>query len=101
MTKIHHLDCVIIKSPIGASAIGHCFLLEDPNGYALVDAGIGLLETQHPNERLGKELIDIVGFKFDKNQTAIVQIEQMGIDPSQVNHCIVTHLDPDHIGVLN
>ncbi len=100
MTKIHHLNCVMIQSPIGVHAIGHCLLLEDGNELALVDAGIGLLETQHPNERLGKELIDIVGFKFDKNQTAIVQIEQMGIDPSQVNHCIVTHLDPDHIGGL-
>ncbi len=99
MTTIHHLNCLVIESPNG-NAIGHCLLLEDKNGLALVDTGIGLLDTQHPTERIGQDLIDMVGFKFNENQTAIRQIENLGFKPTQVKHCILTHLDPDHIGGL-
>jgi glyoxylase-like metal-dependent hydrolase (beta-lactamase superfamily II) len=100
MTRIHHLNCVNIESPFGASAIGHCLLLEDDNGLALVDCGIGLLDTMDPLKRISQELIDAVGFRFDEQQTAIRQIEKMGLDPGNVRFCIATHLDPDHIGAL-
>ena len=100
MTKIHHLNCVSIQSPFGAKAIGHCLLLEDRNGLALVDTGIGLLETKNPKERLGQDLIDAVGFQFDERQTAIHQIGALGFDPQQIRYAILTHMDPDHIGGL-
>lgn len=98
MTKVHHINCVKIITPTGDQVIGHCLLLEDKNGLALVDTGIGLLDTQHPKERIGKQLIDIVGFVFEENTTAVKRIEQLGLNPTNVNDCIITHLDPDHIG---
>ncbi|MFS4466175.1 MBL fold metallo-hydrolase [Maribacter sp. 2210JD10-5] len=82
------------------SAIGHCMLLEENGKLALVDTGIGLAETKEPILKLGKELIEITGFKFDEGITAIKQIEKLGFGANQVRNCIVSHLDPDHIGGL-
>lgn len=45
MTKVHHINCVKIITPANDEAIGHCILLEDKNGLALIDTGIGLLDT--------------------------------------------------------
>lgn len=99
MIRVHHLNCVHIQSPLGP-AIGHCLLLEEGENLVLIDAGIGLEETKDPELRLGKELIEIAGFKFNEDLTALKQIERLGFNPSQVKNCICSHLDPDHIGGL-
>ncbi len=99
MTKIHHLNCVKIESPMG-SAIGHCLLIQENEKLILIDTGIGLLETKEPEKRLGKELIEATGFEFDESLTAIRQIENLGLNPEHVEHIICSHLDPDHIGGL-
>lgn len=95
--KVYHLNCVQIESPLG-SAIGHCVLIEVNGNLTLIDAGIGLTETRNPEMTLGKDLIEITGFKFGENLTAIKQIEQLGFDPKNVTNIICSHLDPDHIG---
>ena len=100
MTKVHHFNCVDIQTAGGAKAIGHCLLLEDDEGMALVDTGVGLEEVQNPEERLGASLIEAVGFKLHADQPMVVQIAAKGLDPQKVNNCIVSHLDIDHIGGL-
>ena len=84
----------------GKEVIGHCLLIEDTKGLALVDTGIGLLDTKNPIKRIGQQLINIVGFQFNEDITAIKQIEQLGLEPNKVKDCIISHLDPDHIGGL-
>lgn len=93
--KVHHLNCVRIESPFG-SAIGHCLLLNE--NLTLIDTGIGLAETREPEKMLGKELVEITGFKFDESMTAIRQIEKLGFDPKNLKNIVCSHLDPDHIG---
>ena len=97
MSKIHHLNCVKIESPLG-SAIGHCMLIEENNKLTLIDSGIGFLESKEPEKRLGKELIEITGFEFEESLTALRQIEKLGFNPKNVDNIICSHLDPDHIG---
>ncbi|QSE98693.1 MBL fold metallo-hydrolase [Fulvivirga lutea] len=97
--KIHHLNCVTIDSPFGP-AIGHCMLLNENGRLILIDAGIGINETKNPNALLGKELVEITGYIFDENITAVKQIEKLGYKPDQVENIICSHLDPDHIGGL-
>jgi glyoxylase-like metal-dependent hydrolase (beta-lactamase superfamily II) len=99
MLKIYHLNCAEIESPVGR-AIGHCLLLETEDRLILIDTGIGLTDTLHPNERIGKELIDIIGICFNEEWTAIRQIERLGLNPKNVTDCIISHLDNDHIGGL-
>jgi glyoxylase-like metal-dependent hydrolase (beta-lactamase superfamily II) len=100
MTAIHHLNCVKIVSPINDNVCGHCLLLKESDKLILIDTGIGLLDNLNPIERIGQQLIDVVGYRFDKNKTALRQIEKLGLNPGEVTDCIISHLDNDHIGWL-
>lgn len=100
MAKIYHLNCVKIVSPINENVCGHCLLLQENNKIILIDTGIGLLDIKNPTERIGQELIDLVGYRFDETQTALRQIENLGLKPENVTDCIISHLDNDHIGGL-
>jgi glyoxylase-like metal-dependent hydrolase (beta-lactamase superfamily II) len=100
MTEIHHLNCVKIVSPINNDVCGHCILLNENGKLILIDTGIGLLDTLHPQERIGQELVEMVGYRFDENLTMIRQIEKLGLSPQNVTDCIISHLDNDHIGGL-
>src|SRR5262245_10909237 len=100
MTTIHHINCGSLHVPPSPKAIRHCLLLEDKNGLALVDAGIGLLEVRSPVERLGQQLIDMAGFQFNEADTAVRQVERLGFRTADVKHAVLTHCDPDHTGGL-
>lgn len=100
MTTVHHINCGFIQVPGGPRAVCHCLLLEDARGLALVDAGIGLLDVRDPDGRVGRPLIDAVGFLFDEADTAVRQIEKLGLRPADVTDIVLTHADPDHAGGL-
>ena len=100
MVKVHHLNCGRMHAPPYPPAICHCLLLEDEAGLALVDTGLGLLDVRHPLERIGQPLLDLVGFQFHEDDTAIRQIESRGLSPARVRHVILTHADNDHVGGL-
>ncbi|WP_219906018.1 MBL fold metallo-hydrolase [Taibaiella chishuiensis] len=97
---LRHLNCVDIVLPDQSPVCGHCLLLQEHDRLVLIDTGIGLLDTQNPQERIGKPLIDAVGYRFDERNTAIRQIEGLGLDPARVTDCIISHLDNDHTGGL-
>jgi glyoxylase-like metal-dependent hydrolase (beta-lactamase superfamily II) len=100
MLEIFHLNCVKIVSPINDNVCGHCLLLKEDTQLILIDTGIGLSDTLNPIERIGQQLIDIVGYQFDEAQTALRQIEKLGFDPEWVTDCVISHLDNDHTGGL-
>jgi glyoxylase-like metal-dependent hydrolase (beta-lactamase superfamily II) len=100
MTEVHHLRCGTIDAPGGSTAICHCLLLEDDRGLALVDTGIGLEDVRRPDDRLGRELIEAVGFRLIEDETATRQIERLGLAPAGLAQIILTHADPDHTGGL-
>ncbi len=100
MTKIHHINCGSIQKPPNPRAICHALLLEDKDSLALVDTGVGLLDVKHPVERLGQPLVDMIGFLFDEEETAVRQIEKLGFEPADVRHAVLTHADCDHTGGL-
>lgn len=99
-TSVHHINCGVLHAPPNPRAACHCLLLEDRGRLALIDTGIGLLDVAHPLERIGQPLIDIAGFQFREQDTAIRQLERRGFRPSEVTHIILTHGDPDHTGGL-
>lgn len=98
--QIHHLNCVKIVSPLSDNVCGHCILIDSGNKLILIDTGIGLLDCTNPLERIGQELISLVGYEFDENLTAAKQVLNLGLDPGDVTDCIISHLDNDHIGGL-
>ena len=101
MIEIFHLNCVKIVTPINKNVCGHCLLIKENDKLILIDTGIGLLDNLHPIERIGKQLIEIVGYHFDERQTALRQIEKLGLNPKNVTDCIISHLDNDHIGGIS
>lgn len=100
MTGFRHLNCGWLHAPPHPKACCHCLLLEDPSGLALVDSGIGLEDVMHPDERLGRQLVDLAGFQFDEADTAVRQIERLGYAAADVRHIVLTHADPRQLAVL-
>jgi len=66
----------------------------------LIDTGIGLADCHAPDQRLGRELIELAGFRFVESMTALRQLEGLGLQAAQVSDIVLTHADPDHVGGL-
>ncbi|MEM1330782.1 MAG: MBL fold metallo-hydrolase [Planctomycetota bacterium] len=98
-TEVHHLDCGRLESPLGPACC-HCLAIVSGHCVALVDSGIGLLDCADPEARLGRELIDLAGFRFDPELAAVRLLASRGISPERVTDIVLTHADPDHTGGL-
>lgn len=109
--KIHHLNCGCM-CPLGgalfdgvsrgplAHLVCHCLLVETNQGLVLVDTGFGLQDVQSPYSRLSPLFIHLNNIQFDRQYTAIEQIQQLGFSAGDVRHIVLTHLDFDHAGGL-
>ena len=109
--RVHHLNCGVMR-PLGGSLfdgysdgataelICHCLLLETDKGLVLIDTGFGLRDMAHPYRRLSPVFIHLNRIQFDPVLTARHQIEALGLDPRDVRHVVMTHLDFDHAGGL-
>ncbi|MDQ1040476.1 glyoxylase-like metal-dependent hydrolase (beta-lactamase superfamily II) [Streptomyces sp. V3I8] len=98
--KVHHLNCGTMR-PWGApeGLVCHVLLVETATGLALVDSGVGLLDRAAPGRRFGpaRHLVRPV---FEEAETAVRQVERLGLDPADVRHIVLTHFDADHAGGL-
>lgn len=112
--QIHHLNC-ISTCPLGGRIMDgvsrtsfergkltcHCLLVETDQGLVLVDTGFGLRDVADPKSRLSRFFLTMVDPDFREEMTAFRQIEQLGFDPADVRHIVLTHLDFDHAGGLD
>lgn len=96
--RVHHLNCGTMHPP-GADLVCHVLLLETDRGLVLVDSGYGLADIDAPAKRIGPAR-HFVRPVLDPAETAVRQIQQLGFDPADVRHIVVTHFDTDHIGGL-
>lgn len=93
--KVHHLNCGTMDAP-GAPVICHVLLIETANGLVLVDTGFGLRDCADPS-RIGPSR-HLLRPRFDVEETAARQVENLGFHREDVRHVITTHFDIDHIG---
>ena len=109
--RIHHLSCASM-CPFGqrllsgegsllgkAELVAHCLLIETDAGLVLVDTGFGTGDVADPR-RLGQPFRALIRPRVEQSATAIEQIRAMGLDPADVRHLVLTHLDVDHAGGL-
>ena len=76
-----------------------CLLVESDQGLILVDTGLGLGDYANPSwmTRLFRV---ITVMPFDVNEAAVNRIRQLGFDPADVKHIVLTHMHFDHISGL-
>lgn len=114
--RIHHLNCGT-DCPVGGALfdgrskgvtghlVCHCLLIEtDAHGLVLVDTGYGLKDVDHPHRppqpRITKAMRAMLNIQLREEETAIRQLQALGLDPADVRHIVLTHLDFDHAGGL-
>jgi len=81
-----------------AHIVCHCLLIETAQGLVLVDTGFGRRDVAHPTPRLSPLFLKINRIILREEETALWQIEALGLDPNDVRHIVLTHLDFDHAG---
>ncbi|AEG93160.1 conserved hypothetical protein [Ramlibacter tataouinensis TTB310] len=79
----------------------HCLLLETEQGLVLVDTGLGLRDVAHPRARLSGFFLALLSPEWREEMTAARQLAQLGYQPRDVRHIVLTHLDFDHAGGLD
>ncbi|WP_130803301.1 MBL fold metallo-hydrolase [Acinetobacter ihumii] len=108
--NIHHLHCgtmcpacapLIHQKGIQAHIICHCLLVETDRGLVLIDTGLGLQDYLHPQQRLGSLIHQLGQIELNTGLSAVQQIQQLGLNPKDVQHIFVTHLDFDHAGGIS
>ncbi|WP_330180294.1 MBL fold metallo-hydrolase [Nocardia sp. NBC_01503] len=98
--KVHHLNCGTMHPPATPGGlVCHVLLVETDHGLALIDSGLGLRDAEQPIRRFGLARC-YVRPVFDPAEAAINQIRQLGFDPCDVRHIVLTHFDADHTGGL-
>ena len=114
MLRIHHLNC-ISTCPLGGRWMDgratevvarghltcHCLLVEVGSELVLIDTGFGLRDVADPASRLSQFFLSLLRPEFREEMTALRQIQRLGLDPRDVRHIVLTHLDFDHAGGLD
>lgn len=109
--RIHHLNCGTLR-PVGrrlltgeggwrdsTQLVSHCLLIEGHSGLALVDTGIGTRDVSHP-ESFNQMFQGTFRPRLLMMETALHQVRELGFDPLDVKHIVLTHMDQDQAGGL-
>lgn len=109
--RVHHLNCGTLNLPLGVALVGtgglltpapgviHCLLVETDDGLLLVDTGFGTQDCLKPASFM-RMMMALGGSPRDVEETAILQVMQLGYEPEDVRHIVLTHFHYDHAGGL-
>jgi glyoxylase-like metal-dependent hydrolase (beta-lactamase superfamily II) len=101
MMTIHYLNCFTCNARIPRhwQSGQLCLLIESNDGLVLVDTGLGTRDyVDAPGILKTFKVVTIV--PLNPKETAIRQISQLGYQPEDVHHIVLTHMHFDHAGGL-
>ncbi|HEY8763168.1 MAG TPA: MBL fold metallo-hydrolase [Solirubrobacteraceae bacterium] len=82
-----------------AHIVCHVLLIEAEDGLVLVDTGFGTDDVRNPRQ-LARPFTVATRPRLRIEDTALSQVRELGFDPADVRHIVLTHLDIDHAGGL-
>jgi glyoxylase-like metal-dependent hydrolase (beta-lactamase superfamily II) len=82
-----------------ARIVCHVLLVELADGLALVDTGFGADDVRNPRQ-ISRPFTTMMRPRLQIGETAVSQVRELGFDPAEVRHIVLTHLDVDHAGGL-
>jgi glyoxylase-like metal-dependent hydrolase (beta-lactamase superfamily II) len=82
-----------------ARIVCHVLLIEGPNGLILVDTGFGTNDVRNPRQ-ISRPFTAALRPRLEVGETALSLIRERDLDPADVRHIVLTHLDVDHAGGL-
>lgn len=100
LKRIYHLNCGTFRPWPAMTLVTHVLACEMEHGLVLVDVGIGTKDIADPAQRLGRSA-QLSGAQLRTEETAAVQIENLGFSRDDVTEVVATHLDYDHVGGLS
>lgn len=113
IVKIHHLNCTTFRHRFARAfdahrrifdshliSVSHCLLVETSDaGLVLVDTGFSTQDVNDPR-RVPPLFHFVFRPPWKREETAFAGIQALGLDPHDVRHIILTHLDYDHANGL-
>lgn len=75
-----------------------CCLVCHPEGNVLIDTGWGGLTVEHWDIFPGQFFTHFLGVQLERRETAVCQIERLGLKTDDIKHIILSHAHVDHIG---
>ena len=113
MINVHHLNCTTFRLRFARTFDGqrslwdshltcvtHCLVVETSQaGLVLVDTGFSLKDVEHPG-RVSPIFHFVFRPPWKPEETALAGIRALGLNPQDVRHIVLTHLDYDHAAGL-
>lgn len=97
MSTVHHLNCASFAPRLVGPMVTHVLLVERPDGLLLVDSGFGTQDIAD-SARLGRAFRTIMRPMLRPAETALAQVEALGLRADDVTDIVLTHMDIDHVG---
>lgn len=98
--RVEHLRVAHMDPPAMPVITAHALLCHTDDGPVVVDTGFGTADLRDPARRLGP-LRHTLRPDPDERHTLVAQLRERGIEPGDVAHVVLTHLDLDHAGGLS
>ena len=96
---IHFLNCFTCKARVPRSwqTGALCLLIETEQGLVLVDSGLVTEDYSRPSAILRAFRIPMIA-PMNPEEQAVRQVVQLGYQPEDVRHIVLTHMHFDHAG---